>query len=58
MPSLEIMKPTAGSLANDQARALRSWIRDRRVLQLPGWLSVAPALRSVGTGLRLSESRR
>jgi hypothetical protein len=26
--------------------------------QLPGWLSVAPALRSVGTGLRLSESRR
>jgi hypothetical protein len=46
MQSIEITKPTAGSLANDQARALRSWIGDRRVLAVAG-LAIA------GTGLAL-----
>jgi hypothetical protein len=46
MPSIEITKPIAGSLANDQARAFRSWIGDRRVLAVAG-LAIA------GTGLAL-----
>jgi hypothetical protein len=46
MQSIEITKPTVGSLANDQARAFRSWMGDRRVLAAAG-LAIA------GTGLAL-----
>jgi hypothetical protein len=44
--SIEITKPAADSLANDQAGALRSWIGDRRVLVVAG-LAIA------GTGVAL-----
>jgi hypothetical protein len=36
MQSIEIAKATAGLLANDRARAFRSWIGDRRVLAIAG----------------------